>query len=104
MQAKEEKQGGSGGQHCADGVMVGQEVKGFSDALAHLHIGSLVLRKLLKHCTICMEEKLGQCLEHGHLELFPGLSSHETGDGFSDDSLYFTLIATHFPDCLMCLG
>ena len=51
-QGKEEEQGCAGSQHCAEGLVVGQEVSCFGDALTLLHIGPLVLRALLTHSTI----------------------------------------------------
>jgi hypothetical protein len=51
-QGKEEEQGCADSQHCAKGLVVGQEVKGFGDALAFCHVGPLVPKTLLTHCTI----------------------------------------------------
>lgn len=51
-QGKEEEQGCAGSQHCTKGLVVGQEVRRFGDALTLLHVGSVVLRALLAHSTI----------------------------------------------------
>lgn len=83
--------------------MVGEEVKGFKDVLAHLHVGPLVPRTPLTHCTICIEEI--NALSTDTMEPFPGLSSFKTGDGFLADSVYFSsLQQIYLHDCLMFLS
>lgn len=70
--------------------MIEQEVKGFGDALALLHIGPLVVRALLTHNANDMQHYLKGERETGSvnrvrklLEIFPWSSSSTTCDGFS---------------------